>query len=400
MELEIGILRACDWLINIAQVKTPSLPPDTADSTNHKHPDWRGAIRGEYSVSKKQWDFFCPVWHTGQAVKALVLAGDYFKKESYLSAARLGATFIFNNQIWDENHPDHGLILAYEDYGDKVTTSAILEAMHGVILYAQQTTSCDLWARMIRSGEFLIDKLYIPEKGLFHDLYDPQTHSVVPNPYRTRNNIGGRPLIDDGIFLILYQKTGEKKFLDVHVRIAETLVAEQDPPGNWIDYGPCNSERGNFHPRHTYWWGLPMIETYRITGRREFLDVARASGEFLTHSLRKDGGYFRGYYRDGNTDSFGHATSGSACAAILFLELFVISHEPSWKSWAEKALEFCLNVQFQNPVDPNLTGAILEKVLPPDGTDRSPYHIRDLGTIFFVIAGIKYLQLQKEQVAQ
>jgi hypothetical protein len=26
----------------------------------------------------------------------------------------------------------------------------------------------------------------------------------------------------------------------------------------------------------------------------------------------------------------------------------------------------------------------LEKVLPPDGTDRSPYYLRDLGTIFFV----------------
>ena len=40
-----------------------------------------------------------------------------------------------------------------------------------------------------------------------------------------------------------------------------------------------------------------------------------------------------------------------------------------------------------------LRGAILEKVLPPDGTDRSPYHIRDLGTIFFVIAAEKYLEL-------
>ena len=41
--------------------------------------------------------------------------------------------------------------------------------------------------------------------------------------------------------------------------------------------------------------------------------------------------------------------------------------------------------------DPNLKGAILEKVLPPDGTDRLPYHLRDLGTTFFVQAASRSL---------
>ncbi|MEX2756812.1 MAG: alpha-ketoacid dehydrogenase subunit beta, partial [Candidatus Sigynarchaeota archaeon] len=31
------------------------------------------------------------------------------------------------------------------------------------------------------------------------------------------------------------------------------------------------------------------------------------------------------------------------------------------------------------------------KVLPPDGSDRNPYHIRDLGTIFFIQAVSAYL---------
>jgi len=52
-----------------------------------------------------------------------------------------------------------------------------------------------------------------------------------------------------------------------------------------------------------------------------------------------------------------------------------------------------MKMQFTNPEDPNLKGAILEKVLPPDGTDRSPYHIRDLGTIFFIQAASLYLQV-------
>ena len=43
-------------------------------------------------------------------------------------------------------------------------------------------------------------------------------------------------------------------------------------------------------------------------------------------------------------------------------------------------------MQFTKVADPNLKGAILEKVLKPDGTDRLPYYVRDLGTIFYVQA--------------
>ena len=40
----------------------------------------------------------------------------------------------------------------------------------------------------------------------------------------------------------------------------------------------------------------------------------------------------------------------------------------------------------------NVYGAILEKVLPPNVSDRNPFHIRDLGTIFFIQAAAKYLR--------
>lgn len=36
---------------------------------------------------------------------------------------------------------------------------------------------------------------------------------------------------------------------------------------------------------------------------------------------------------------------------------------------------------------------ILGKIMPPDGTDRSPYYIRDLGTIFFIQAASLYMRI-------
>lgn len=48
-----------------------------------------------------------------------------------------------------------------------------------------------------------------------------------------------------------------------------------------------------------------------------------------------------------------------------------------------------------DPRDEYLKGTILERVLAPDGTDRNPYYIRDLGSIFFVQACANFLQLSK-----
>ena len=62
-----AVTSACDWITDVAQMKTDTL---SSEQNSHKleHQHWRGALRGEYRASTRQWDFFCPVWHTGQAV--------------------------------------------------------------------------------------------------------------------------------------------------------------------------------------------------------------------------------------------------------------------------------------------------------------------------------------------
>ena len=128
-----------------------------------------------------------------------------------------------------------------------------------------------------------------------------------------------------------------------------------------------------------------------------FCNVFFCSVEWYKKALRKDGGFFRGTYTDFKTDSFGHATSGTACAVICFLKYYEFTKDEEIIEYIEKGLEYCMKMQFTNPDDPNLKGAILEKILPPDGTDRSPYYIRDLETIFFIQAASLYLQIFNEQ---
>ncbi len=398
-ELTESLTLACDWLADVAQVKTDNLTIEK-NKKGFKYSSWKGAIRGEYNHGRREWDFFCPVWHTGQAVKSLVKAYKLTKNEKYLQSAKLGADFITNAQIYDRNDPDFGLILAFEDKPDKVNTSAILECLDGLIHLAELENNDKLWERIISAGDFVAKKAYNPQLGLFRDLYDPKTHQFIPNPYPSKDNKDGRPLIDDAIFVRLYEKTGKKEYLDIHIRVSETLVEDQRPKGNWIDYGPCLASENRFHPRHTYWWGKPLIDTYKHTDRKEFWETALASGEFTLKAMRKDGGWIRGLFLENeeplcfNTNSFGHATSGSACAGIFFIELYKETKDEKWLEGAEKAIEYCKLVQVKNATeDPNMQGVVIEKVLYPDGTDKSPYHIRDLGTIFFISLVYDYITL-------
>ena len=129
-----------------------------------------------------------------------------------------------------------------------------------------------------------------------------------------------------------------------------------------------------------------MLMAYGDSKDGKYLSCAERAGQWYVDAQRADGGLFRGTYRDFKTDSFGHATSGIAGAAIIWRELWEVTGDERWLEPLNKALAHCMKMQFVNPQDPNLKGAILEKVLPPNGTDRLPYHLRDLGTTFYVQA--------------
>ena len=355
---------------------------------------WLGAIRGEYKAATQTWDSFCPIWHTGQAVKALVLASQALNKPELLEKAKFSAEFILNNQFKDGEID--GLIAAYEDYPQYVNTSAILESLDGLFLLSKATNDTKYSDAAIKALYWVKNNLWDPEIKLFYDVYDPVAKKIIHGVEAAQN----RPLLDDAVFVKGWQLTGDKTLLQVALDTADTLFRDENPVGNWIKYIPCSPVFDSIHPRHAYWWGNPMLDIYNVTKEESYKECFIRATNWYRKALRTDGGLFRRTSSTFMTDSFGHATSGTACAVLMFLRYLEAFKDKSIIPDIEKGLTYCCSVQFTNPKDKNLQGAILEKITPPDGTDNSPYYLRDLATIFFIQAASEYLKSQEQGLFQ
>lgn len=391
MDLEAwkdSLTRACSWLTDISLIRTKEHGLPTTGFTHiDRYEDWRGCFRGEYDAGTRSWDIFCPIWHGGQATKALALAYRVLKDEKLLESARLAADFLLRNQIRDADDKDFGHIRAFEGGSEGVNTSAILECLDGLFVLSEVCGDNRYRDAAVDALRWTMNTMFVSEEGHFWDDYD-----VDKGRFRRARFSGphtpqpGRPLLDDGVFIKGYTLTGDTAFLNVAVKTAQRLVRDEDPPGNWKLYPPANPVSGTIHPRHAYWWGRPMWMLSQATGDQRYLNVCRRSADWYTKAMRTDGGLFRHTGPNFETPSFGHATSGICGAAVLWHDLIREYGESRWAPYLVKALRFTESVQFRDSADPNLEGAVLEKILPPRKSDRPPWYLRELGTVFYVQA--------------
>jgi len=393
-KLERSVQGACNWLTDIAQIKTDYLDPLT-DINGMEFPyiKWKGSIRGEYTSERdyslgksgKFWSF-CPVWHTGQAVKGLCLASEYFNNKKYRNAAVSGGDFIIDKQITNKEDEDFGLILAFEDKNNVASTSAIMECCDGLFALSNLTGDEKYKEAALNAISRVLKKMYAGN-GLFYDGYDPYKRQNAKNSV-----VQHRTLVDDGVFQTAFQLTKDEKYKKCFLENIDRLLKEEYPEGNWIDTPPSSRASGKLHPRHAFWFGRPMWMAHKLTKNRKYLDCFNRACSWYTKSMRRDGGHFRNTSLDFNTNSFGHASSGTAVGCIMFHDQIKEFSNKENIEYYKLGLKYLMSMQLTDPKDPNLKGVIIEKILPPGGSDSSMIHIRDLGTIFFIQAAVMYLR--------
>ena len=92
------------------------------------------------------------------------------------------------------------------------------------------------------------------------------------------------------------------------------------------------------------------------------------------------------------TSTFGQVASGSACAVLLWLELYDVTHDKQILVFIERALDFLEDSHVKIASNTEMLYSVIEDSVSPTKTDALPYRLRDIAASFYVQALALLLQ--------
>ncbi len=369
-------LRGCDWMADISQVK---------DKTN----PFYGAMKGEYDTRSRKWRFYGPFWHTGQAVRALLLAYDLKRDEKYLNHAVLGGEYMIRYQAMDKTDGKYyGFIDGKQ--AESTNTASQLEGFCALLdLY--RVTADKRWRERFKLAlDWVVKNLYLAPEGLFLNMF-------YASKYAFDTRAKARPLNDDAAFYHAYRELNKPAYLQIFREVSDRLLREEDPPGNFMKYAPCKPSafggEGHIHPRHAWWWGYPMLTAYDAFKEEKYLKAGIRACDWYLDNVSLDGACYYHNSLKGRHLSFDFCTSAVGCAVIMWVDLWKRTRQEKYRNAIEASLGFLLKAQFRQDVpDRNIRGAFFEGLYVPDGTMNQGYYFRDIATIFSARAMLEVLK--------
>ena len=192
--------------------------------------------------------------------------------------------------------------------------------------------------------------------------------------------------------------------LAAHADMLARLQRDEHPPGNWDAYVLCDGRSDVLCHRRAYWWATPFLRAVELsvmgsnaTTRQAYLDVAIRSGEWYLLAQRLDGAVYRETAPDGKTAAYGLANSAAAAACMLWMRLHALTGDKRWVEPIYRSMRYLLSQQINHTItddNPHIQGAVIEATRPPpDGTDSSPWYVRDIASSFFAQAAAMLLDM-------
>ena len=381
------------WLAEVARVHSNDDTFDDPRSYPVPEGGYLGAVRNEYDTKTRTWFLNGPVWHTGQAIVAVLIAYRRSGEPALLDAAWAMGDYILRNIVTQPGHPNDGLMLSYE--GDNVTANnqVTFETLPGLLDLAAVTGDSSYAIGARRAADFVLNGGFLADEGLIVDHYHVGEQRFVRDPDAV---LPGRITLDDAALARLSDETGDPRYRDAFLAMAERALRDEDPRGTWIVYPPWHRDTGRLHIRASWWWGYPMLIAYDLTRDDRFWQMALRVGEFYLEQQNLDGGFPYAPLRDGRHGSFALATSGSAVSTIIWCDLYRRTHDGRYLDAIRRSLRFLFAARFSpDAEDEQVRGALWETLNVPDGSTTPGYRVRDIATIFAIRAMDRVLALDE-----
>jgi uncharacterized protein YyaL (SSP411 family) len=365
--------------------------------------DKEGKSRCDYNMIEGKWYPYEVPWHTGQAVNALLAAYKATGNKDYLDAAKAGGDWWITMEIKDRPGLNgmvdalHGDVLG-ENY---IVFATVTDGTPGIYelskvtkdpKYARVATNAALW---------MLKNMYYPEKGVCYDAIDVRNGQVVKenSPFwEDKKNQDlydvSRPNTEGSLFKDAYEFSGDKKFRDAFILLCNSLLEKQGPEGVWMRFMPNDAAVHSFHPRFSLWYAESLIEAYKLTKDRKYLEGAAITARVFAKAQMKDGTIFYVNYTDGKAPDKGSVTgSATSLAGIVWMELSKYGFKEFDTNIQRSAAWIIANRYAQDHPDPNLRGAIIETRIRSK-KNKIWLTNRDIGTSFALRFLVDYLNFK------
>lgn len=334
--------------------------------------DKEGKSRCDYNVTEGKWYEYEVPWHTGQAINALLAAYKETGNKSYLDAAKRGGNYWIGMEIKDNpklkgmlNAP-HGDVLGQE----YVVFATISDGTPGIYELSRVTKDPKYARVATNAASWMLKNMYYPEQGVCYDNILIKTGEVLKeySPFWKQKEQKdqklfdvSRPNTEGSLFKDAFEFSGDAQFKDAFINLCNSLVEKQGPEGVWMQFMPNSAEAHTFHPRFSLWYAESLVEAFKLTGDRKYLESAAKTCRTFAKAQQKDGTIFYDNYTDGQKPDKGSATgSAVALAGIVWIELSKEGFKEFDGNIEKSAVWLLKNRYAQDHPDPNLRGAVLE----------------------------------------
>jgi rhamnogalacturonyl hydrolase YesR len=334
--------------------------------------DKEGKSRCDYNITEGKWYDYEVPWHTGQAINALLAAYKSTGNKSYLEAAKHGGNYWIGMEIKD--HPKlkgmlnapHGDVIG-QDY---VVFATISDGTPGIYELSRVTKDQKYAKVATNAAAWMLKNMYYPEQGVCYDNIDIKTGEVLKeySPFWKQKDAKdqklfdvSRPNTEGSLFKDAFEFSGDIKFKEAFINLCNSLIEKQGPEGVWMQFMPNSVEAGSFHPRFSLWYAESLVEAFKLTDDKKYLEAAAKTCRAFAKAQQKDGTIFYDNYIDGRKPDKGSSTgSAAALAGIVWIELSKQGYKEFDANIEKSATWILKNRYAEDHPDPNLRGAVLE----------------------------------------
>ncbi|TCC96708.1 pectate lyase [Pedobacter hiemivivus] len=354
--------------------------------------DEQGKSRCDYNLTEGKWYPYEVPWHTGQAINALLAGYKIRGNESWLNAAKKAGNYWVGLQIKDHPKLKGMLGATHGDFiGDDVIVFAtISDGTPGIYELSRVTKDKKYAKTATEAAEWMMKNMYNAEKGVCYDNVDLKTGAVQKefSPFWKDKKVGeqtlfdvSRPNTEGSLFKDAYEFSGNTAFKDAFINLCNSLLKLQDENGIWSDFMPNFKDVHSFHPRFNLWYAESLIEAFKLTKDRKYLEAAARTARTHAKAQQKDGTMYYDNYTNGKAPDKGSVTGSEvALSGIVWMELSKLGYK-EFDANIEKSAYWLVHNRFaEDHPDKNLRGQVIETRIRSKG--KVWLVNRDIGTSF------------------